>query len=306
MPGKIARSDGHAHALARFREAAQRIIAAKDSLHTRRAYSADLERWVSFCRARSVEPFAPGLDAATAYKDSLGASLSRDGVRRALSLCSAIYRTLREIGTVTVNPFHPSLLAWPKAIGYGRTALVSEDDAAKVIAVASADETPHGRRDLAVLLILYMTGTRRASVASMLRRAIDRTQTPPRIVVRLKGGKLGMVELLPRVMDAIDGWLAVAPESPYVFPGDGTDAMAPGTVNLICAARAKDAGVPHVHPHQFRAAFVTLALKSPEVQPQQAQGAAGHAHISTTQGYGRGAMGAGVAAAVDAMRKGRT
>lgn len=57
-----------------------------------------------------------------------------------------------------------------------------------------------------------------------------------------------------------------------------------------------------MHPHQFRATFITEALDA-GVPLHEVQAAVHHADPRTTQRYDRGARGAGVTAALEKFRR---
>ena len=195
----------------RFEHAAHSVINAKRSEHTRKAYRADLERWLEFCRSLGLDPIAPTLDDATEFRDHLFAKLSKPSARRGLASMSAVYRVLFGSRFVSGNPFDPRVLAWPVEAAINKTARVGANVAEAMILVAEKD--PHGARDAAILRVLYDTGLRRESVARLRRE--DYLDGSIRAIV--KGGKEVEIRLPAVTVAAIDHWLRIAPDSPYCF-----------------------------------------------------------------------------------------
>jgi len=289
-----------------FEQRALQVIATRRSPRTREAYAEDLQRWLTFCTAMHVNPAQPPILAVTTFRDHLIGSFAPSSCRRILAALSSTYGGLRRFSDsgVTVNPFHPLVLPWPPAPAGGKTTAVTEADAEAMIAVCAEDEDQiAGTRDAAVLRLLYDLGLRRASVARMARAGIrtEGRRTLVRVVV--KGGREEEVSLPLQTRDALTAHLArLEPTGSWVFPNTKGAPMHPNTINLIVSERAQQAGVNHVHPHAFRAAFVTAAYDA-ELPEREIQAAVHHADPKVTRQYDRGRRGLGVADAVAAARK---
>jgi integrase len=279
-----------------FEQAARALIAAKRSENTRAAYLRDLDRWLDFCHVIDANPGSPPLDATTAFRDHLQASLSNESARRAIAAMSSIYRALLAARAVRVNPFHPAVLSWPPANALPKTQLVGDTHACAMIANAEADADPlRGARDAAILQLLYDTGLRRASVARIL-RATYRNGVLRAIV---KGAKEVEIALPASSVAAVDRWLRNA-SGPFLFPGP-RGAINVATINKIVKQRAKAVGAGHVHPHCFRAAFVTAGYDA-GLPEHEIQASVHHSDPKTTRRYDRHARGGAVPAAVAAFR----
>lgn len=273
----------------RFEQAARTLIDAKRSPHTRRAYHSDLVRWMEFCRAEQLDPVAPALGATVRFRDHLVVVVSRESARRVLAAMSAVYRLLLRAGVVAANPFHPAVLSWPAGSGLSKTRLVNDEDANAMLARARKTPGARGARDVAILRLLYDTGLRRSSVA-IVKREKYRGDAIETIV---KGGKEAELELPKTSQAAVDQWLAVAPESPWLFPSRRGH-IHPSTINRIVAEYAKAVGAKHVHPHSFRAAFITAGYDA-GLPEHEVQASAHHSDPSTTRRYDRHARGRQVA-----------
>jgi len=282
-----------------FKAAALKVIAAKNSPHTRSAYTNDLEGWLAFCSHEQIDPKSPALGDATRYRDALIGS--EDTRRRRLASMSTIYSTLRKLPDehgrpiVSGNPFHPEILMWPKAGKVLKSRRISDDQARAILEAASGHP-----RDHAVLCLLRDTGWRRAAVASLPRLNYDGR----RVYNRQKGDKEQEVELPDDSVAAIDRWLSSRRTSDYLFPADDSDGhLHPNTVNKIVDHWAKLIA-PEAHPHSFRAAFIRDAHEA-GLPAYEIQGAAGHASADMTARYDGKTRGTGVARQVALFRQQR-
>jgi integrase len=99
----------------------------------------------------------------------------------------------------------------------------------------------------------------------------------------------------------VEAWLGVAPPSPWLFCTlDGLRRLSPQGVTKIVASAARAAGL-HIHPHQFRSAFITKGLDA-KIPLPHIQAAAHHEDPRSTLRYDRGQRGAGVTLQVAAFR----
>lgn len=285
-----------------FLAAARELVAAKRSRHTRTAYTADLERWLGFCSLAGVDPALATLGHATRFRDGLLERLAPASVLRALTALSAIYRKLLPARIVAANPFHAAVLGRPVVPRIGRTEAVDDDAARRMILLAS-QESP---RDAALLRLLYDTGLRRMSVARLRRDEIRRVQGRLVLRVPLKGGLEGEVFLPPACARTLEAWILVAPSSEHVFPGRDGGPIDESVVNHVVGRWAKAAGAEGVHPHRFRAAFVTSAYDA-GIPEREIQASVHHSDPDTTRRYDRGSRGSEVAekVALERERKGR-
>lgn len=280
-----------------FDRAARAVIAAKRSPNTKDAYTRDLVRWLEYCRREEVSPELATIRDATKFRDHVEASLSKASARRAIASLSSIYKMLLRGRAVGANPFHPHVLSWPQSPALNKTSAVADEIAQAMIAHATGDASAAGARDAAILTVLYDTGLRRVSVAQ-LRRAGFRNGCIEAVV---KGDKEVEIELPESSQKALETWLAVAPESPYIFPGKrGTINVA--TINKLVKQRALSVGVKHVHPHCFRASFITAGYDA-GLPEHEIQASAHHANPTTTRRYDRGARGRTVATQISTFRR---
>jgi len=159
-----------------------------------------------------------------------------------------------------------------------------------MFAACAADPTPIGRRDFALLQVLWWIGARRVSVAAI--EVTDFRHENGAAVVRLlkKGGARYDVAVAGAVVDAIKAWQAAGgPTSGAVFArADGTP-FNRNDISRVVARRAREAGLdPLPTPHQFRAAMITTVLDTGSLQAAQAL--AGHGDPRMTIRYDRGQL----------------
>lgn len=293
-----------------FERAARAHIASRGSPGTRSLYALDLDRWLVFCRDRGHDAEAPTLEVATAYRDDLVARYASLTVRRVMSALASMYEAAG-----IYSAFKSSRqLQRPSADDAALTREFTIDEADRLIAAALWDQEDRrtGLRDAALMQLLRDTGLRVGSAVRLKRSQIFRQPAASQMLqgseqtfidgIKVKKRGRVKVEVPARAAERLDAWLAVAPESEWVFPaarGDGP--LTAATVNRRMLVHGKRAKVDHPHPHRFRTSFATEALDA-GVPLKDVQAAMHHADPKTTLRYDRGTRGAGVTAAVAAYR----
>ena len=164
------------------------------------------------------------------------------------------------------------------------------------------DPTPAGRRDAALLAILYGAGLRRSEAAA-LRFADYDSATGALTVQHGKGNKARKVYATNGGKCAIDDWLVVRGQDagalfvPINRGGRmGAEEMTDQAVYNILAKRAAEAKVKTFSPHDLRRTFISDLLGA-GADISAVQGLAGHASVNTTQRYDRRGEAAKVKAA---------
>ena len=144
-----------------------------------------------------------------------------------------------------------------------------------------------GRRDAALLTLLYGAGLRIGEALGLTRRAAP--LAPGTITVTGKGGKARMVPVLPAVADAIRDYLAHCPhrlaaDGP-LFVGARGGPLNPRLVQGQMAKLRRRLGLPEsATPHALRHSFATHLLAAGG-DLRAIQELLGHASLSTTQRY---------------------
>lgn len=156
-----------------------------------------------------------------------------------------------------------------------------------LFAVCGHDPTPWGRRDAALLTLLFGAGLRRAEIGALV--LADYCPDTGEIVVR--SGKQRTVSLPPSGRTAISHWLAVRGPAPgpllcpvrggRLRPGRG---MCAETIYCRLKVLARRAGVPTFTPQDARRTYIASAIEDGE-DLLSVMRLAGHAKIETTARY---------------------
>jgi integrase/recombinase XerD len=257
------------------------------SPHTLAAYGHDLERFQAHCRAarRPLE----ALDTATLLR-FLGAEREAGAApatqaRRAAAL-RAFFHFARAEGLVARDPCKD--LPAPRA----RRHLPRVLDATQVARLleAPSPDAPLGRRDRALLELLYATGARVSEVTGLRLDALPEGLG----VVRCEGkrGKHRLVPLGRRAQRALRDYLeherpalsALGPGEPFVFLSTRGRRLTRDAVFRALRRHARTAGVPPLSPHGLRHSFATHLLEN-GADLRVVQELLGHADIATTEIY---------------------
>ena len=277
------------------------------SKHTVRSYRSDLAHFVAFVEQTFAEPGAGRAAAPTADCVSVGllrsylASLYEQGLARTtaarkLAALRAFYRYLGQIGAVARDP--AKALRTPRTPQRIPQRLETEEVEALLHAPDPA--TARGRRDLAILELLYGTGVR---VSELVGLDLADLNAGSRIVRVLgKGGKERVVPFGEVAADALRGWLSARPElaaaGGAAAGGAGNGAalflnarggrLSDRSVRTIVRRYLGEAGIAHLAgkatPHTLRHAFATHLLDR-GADLRAIQELLGHATLATTQKY---------------------
>lgn len=165
-----------------------------------------------------------------------------------------------------------------------------------VLAACEADDSPAGRRDAAVIAVLYSTGCRRAEIAGLSISGYDPAERA--LTVIGKGDKQRLVHLNPKAVATVEAWLAVrgrgpgALFSPVSAAGnlrmrDGEPAAMSGqAIAHLLTRRLRQAGAGDATPHDLRRTFIGSLLDA-GVDLATTQAIVGHSSPATTARYDR-------------------
>ena len=274
------------------------------SKHTVRSYRSDLAHFVAFVEATFAEPGAAagpptadsvGIGLLRSYLASLyERGLARTTAARKLAALRAFYRYLGQIGAVARDP--AQALRTPRTPQRIPQRLETEEVEALLHAPDPA--TARGRRDLAILELLYGTGVR---VSELVGLDLADLNAGSRIVRVLgKGGKERVVPFGEVAADALRNWLSARPELAAAAgggSGNGRSALflnarggrlSDRSVRTIVRRYLGEAGIAHLAgqatPHTLRHAFATHLLDR-GADLRAIQELLGHATLATTQKY---------------------
>lgn len=249
------------------------------------AYRRDLDDFEAFANAQ-------GLDAheadSRALRDYIGWMRSQGlAARTAARRLSTLRQFHRFLFAEGVRADDPSQIIDSPKLGRPLPKYLSEAEVDALIAAAAGKEGVTGRRDRALVELLYATGLRVSELVGLPLSAVARD--PETLVVRGKGSKERMVPLGEAARAAIKAWLDVRQPkaSRWLFPGNGDS----GHFTRTGFAKMLDdlavaAGVPpsRVSPHVLRHSFASHLLAH-GADLRSVQQMLGHADIATTQIY---------------------
>ena len=160
------------------------------------------------------------------------------------------------------------------------------------LAGCDRDASPAGRRDGALLAVLYSTGCRRAEISALTLADYDPADRSLRI--RGKRDRQRLAYLTTEAVARLEAWLAVRGDAPGGLftpinkagrpnPARGLSGQA---IADIVAKRLTAAGAARRTPHDFRRTFIGELLDA-GVDLATAQALVGHASPATTARYDR-------------------
>ena len=177
--------------------------------------------------------------------------------------------------------------------------VLSVEEVDTLLATARDDDSPEGKRLLALLELLYASGLRVSELVTLKSSHLQKnTSRPgglePFLFIRGKGGKERMVPLNDAAIDALNTYLAIRPvflrpeeESPYLFCSSGAEGhLTRQRLGQLLKALALEAHLDpaKVSPHALRHSFASHLLAG-GADLRVIQELLGHADISTTQIY---------------------
>lgn len=158
--------------------------------------------------------------------------------------------------------------------------------------VCAADRSPAGRRDAALLSILYGAGLRRSEAVAL--DAADYDPASGALTIRAGKGRKARVAYAGRgTSGALEAWLQARGAHPGALFCSFTKSgrvrqrrMSDDAVRYILQTRAREAGVQSFSPHDLRRSFIGDLLDA-GADISTVQRLAGHANVATTSHYDR-------------------
>jgi site-specific recombinase XerD len=169
---------------------------------------------------------------------------------------------------------------------------LAEAELAALFRACAADPRPTGRRDAAMLALLYGAGLRRTELVT-LDVGGDAPSTGALTVRQGKGNKDRQLFAGNGSAEALQAWLAVRGRQPgpLFLPLSKAGRLQPRrltdkAVTWVLSARAAQAGVAAFSPHDLRRSYISSLLAA-GVDLATVAALAGHAHLTTTAQYDR-------------------
>jgi site-specific recombinase XerD len=251
-------------------------LSMKTSPHTRRAYAAEVARFLAFAN----KPLSwVTLTDLQAWAEHLAeGNLKPASQNRAVTALKSLLSFAQETGYVPFN-VGAAVKLRPNRDSLAQR-ILEESEVARLI-----DAAPEGR-DRVLLKLLYVSGVRVSEVCGLKWCDALARQEGGQITVFGKGGKTRTVLLKPKIWQQL---LSIKGEAKAVDPvfrsRKGRGALDVSQVRRIVYAAAKKAGLEQkVSPHWMRHAHASHALdRSAPIHLVQAT--LGHASVSTTGRY---------------------
>jgi site-specific recombinase XerD len=240
----------------------------------------------------------------SAIRAALAERYAPAGANKALAALRGTLKAAWRLGLVDAETYHRAADV-PTVRGERPLAgrALSAGELAALFRVCGADARANGRRDAALLAVLYAAGLRRSEATGLDVADYDAEAGTLR-VRHGKGGKVRVVPLNPQAQAALGEWLAARGNEPgSLFQAvDQAGRIRPGpmssqAVALMLRRRGRQAHlVRPCSPHDFRRTFVSdlLDLGTDLVTVQKL---AGHSNVTTTARYDRRPAAAQTAAA---------
>lgn len=252
------------------------------SPHTLSNYRRDLLAWQDYCRQQGIDDpeqlqFAH-IQQFMAQEHRRG--LSAKSVQRRLSALRSQFKFLMKRGELRNDP--STGLRAPKA-ARRLPQVLDVDEAVRLVELPT--DGGLGRRDRALLELLYSSGLRVSELCALRWRDLDLADSL--VTVFGKGSKTRIVPIGSHARSALQDWQtesAAASDAP-VFPGRAGAAISTRAVQLRLRQLAQRQGVwKRVYPHLLRHSFASHMLES-SGDLRGVQELLGHADIATTQIY---------------------
>jgi integrase/recombinase XerC len=258
------------------------------SPHTSRAYRADLAEFAAFCARHAIEdPRAITSRTLRAFLAALEErSLSRASVQRKLSAVRSWLRFLLRRGEIEANP---AAALRQRRASRRLPSVLSEAEIATLLA-APDPGSPIGRRDRALLEVLYSAGTRASETVGLDKRDLDLRRGVARVLG--KGGKERLAAIGSHAALALREYLddparprpsTQAREAVFLNARGGR--LTTRSLERVLDRHVLAAGIHRrATPHTLRHSFATHLLDR-GADLRAVQELLGHAHLVTTQIY---------------------
>ena len=233
---------------------------------TIRIYTHAVERWVVYCGQHGIDPLTAQPLELRAYSEQLPDT--RESRRQHAVALGHYYRHLN------VDDISGSIRK-PKRREMKWNGI--EDDQAAAVLQASRGDYPAGTATLFGLLM----GLRRAEIAS-----VDWTRFTPDLEWYDVLGKGGIEAQIPVHQIVREEIRHRQTAFRYLFPGERTAHVNPGTIGLWISLIGEAADVPGLTPHKLRHTFIS-DINDHSGDLRVAQMLARHASPETTAGYTR-------------------
>ncbi len=168
---------------------------------------------------------------------------------------------------------------------------LSVEEIGRLFAACTADATPKGLRDAAILSVFYGCGLRRGEVSRLNVEDFDAEDGS--LLIQGKGRKQRMVYLTENGLDHLEAWLRCRGDAPGALfcpiRQKGVihlSRMRGESISYVLRCRQEEAGIGAFSAHDLRRSTITHLLDA-GVDVFTVQQLAGHAEATTTARYDR-------------------
>jgi len=263
------------------------------SIHTRKAYLADLQAFQVFAREslsdNSAAPLVRQVDQLLLrrYLAQLHRSHSKTSIGRKLAALRTFFRYLVREGVLEVNP--GELVGTPRQEKYLPRTLTIDEIFALLDQPAAAE--PLSMRDRAIYELLYSSGLRIGELVALNIGGLDFEQGLVRVLG--KGNKERLVPVGAKALTALRSYLEsrgkTGPDQPLFLNHRGGRLSARSVQRHLKTRLYKARILKDATPHALRHTFATHLLDS-GADLRAIQELLGHSSLSTTQKYTRVSM----------------
>ena len=216
------------------------------------------------------------------------------GANTRLSALRGVLKEAWLLGQMEAEHYHRAIEIKPvkgEKLPTGRH--IKRRELQRLFNACAKDESDAGRRDAAIIAVLYGGGLRRAEVVKLDRGDYDSESGE----LRIRGGK-GRKDRTAYAtngaVDALTEWLDVRGDEPgpLFWPASGrgrpleNGRMSGQAVMLMLRKRAAESKVEPLTPHDFRRTFISDLLDD-GADMSTVKELAGHANVNTTARYDR-------------------
>lgn len=279
---------------------------------TQKAYAGDVKRFGRWWGdAQAADPTCPP-GAAQRLREApleslveLSAGEARETVlmyqaglmKRGLS-SNTVARSLRSLNSIVKKLHFAEVVTWTLDVPVGKVTVYKDvrgpgqDRWKALLAAAVADPRWYGARDLLIIRLMGNDNLRASEIGSIrYPEDVREVEKSFEIFVHGKGDKNLWHPIHPNTARALFDWLLVRQRElegdhagPLVFSAQGNAASGKMVWDRV-VARAKEAGIGHVHPHQLRHHAITERAKKWDGPMPALVGWARHGNANTTQIY---------------------
>lgn len=278
------------------------LLQDKRSPQTKRAYQADIRYF--FSQALGCEPTRENMRSLLQLRQTqaitlvmqwkalmIGAGLREATINRRLASVKSLIRYARKLGECE---FGLEDVEGERVKGYRDTSGISQEEFKRVLAVVDRS-TQQGKRDFAILLLLWTNALRRGEIAKLLLKDFDYSTRTLWILGKGKGTSKERVEIPKATAEAIATWLStknaatLKADSPLFTALDFHNlghGLTGDAVSKLVAKYCKQVGITkQMSAHRIRHSAITAALDASDGNVRKVQKLSRHAKIETLLVY---------------------